>query len=178
MGRCHPPPSDIDVLLQRRVVEILDGWRVLLGAEAEAAPAESKSRGGMLTRRTGAQGATSATFRGGMRSSTLGEQIVEAAHATEQRLRSMRSAAARDVERLSAALSAEATPAANERPTDKQIGIEDSNLLLSFQPQTYAEQVRYLELVAQEFGNWKSRRRSRGDLGPTPTLPEATSTGA
>lgn len=142
-------PSDSDVLLQRRVVEILDGWRVLLGAEVE--PAESESRGAMLTYLTGAGGTSSATFRGSVRSSTLGEQIVEAAHATQRRLRSMRAAAARDADRLSAALSAKATPALNENLADKRKSIADQNALLSFQPRTYAEQVRYLELVARAF---------------------------
>ena len=145
-------PSEIDVLLQRRVVEILDGWRVLLGAQ----PTESHSRGAMLSRLTGAgaQGTLLATFRGsgGVRGSTLGEQIVQDAHATEQRLRSMRAAGATDADRLVAALSAESTPTSSRRLTGRQQGIADLNTLLSFQPQTYAEQVRYLEFVAHAFG--------------------------
>jgi hypothetical protein len=149
-------PSDIDLLLQRRVVEILDGWRVLLGSD----PAES--RGAILTRLTGAQLATSATFRGSMRSSTLGEQIVEAAHATAQRLQSMQAAAAKDSDRLVAALSAEAAPTSNGNLADKQESIADSDTLLSFQPQTYMEQVRYLEFVARAFGDRWPRNQKYG----------------
>lgn len=124
-----------------------------------------------MTRLTGAQGTPSATFQGGMRSSTLGEQIVEAAHATEQRLRTMRSAAARDADRLVTALSADATPAFNGSLADKQEGIAYSNPLLSFQPQTYAEQVRYLELVARAFDAQRLRGfrpRASGALGSRP----------
>lgn len=157
-------PSDSDVLLQRRVVEILDGWRVLLGAEI--APAESTSRGTMLTRLTGAgaQERPSATFRGSARGATLGEQIVEAAHATEQRLRFMRVAAETDADRLVATLSTEAAYASNRALADKQQGIADSNSnsLLSFQPQTYLEQVRYLEFVAYAFKErWPRNQKYR-----------------
>ena len=165
--------SDIDVLLQRRVVEILDGWRVLLGAERT----ESTSRGAILTRLTGVQRAPSATFRGGVGSSTLGEQIVEAAHASQQRIRSMRSAAARDADRLVTALSADATPAFNGSLTDKQEGIAYSIPLLSFQPQTYAEQVRYLELVAREFSSQQSHRRRLDISGATRTRQSTTPSG-
>jgi uncharacterized protein DUF6545 len=160
-------PSDIDVLLQRRVVEILDGWRVLLGAE----PAESKSRGAILPRLTGAQRTTSATFSGSMRGSTLGEQIVEAAHATEQRLRSMRAAAETDADRLLAALFAEAAPASNGNLTGRQKGIADSKALLSFQPQTYLEQVRYLEFVARAFDDRKPLRHRHKITGSWPMRP-------
>lgn len=157
-------PSESDVLLQRRMVEILDGWRVLLGAE----PTESHSRGAMLSRLTGAgaQGTLSATFRGSVRGSTLGEQIVEAAHATEQRLRAMRAAAARDADRLSAALSAEASPtaapASSGRLAVRRQDSADANTLLSFQPQTYAEQVRYLEFVAHAFGRGGPSNQEHG----------------
>lgn len=159
IGDVFRHPSDIDVLLQRRVVELLDGWRVLLGEE----PAES--RGAIMTRVTGAQRAPSTIFRASIRGSTLGEQIVEAAHATEQRLRSMQAAAAKDADRLLAALSAGAAPASNGSMTDRQEGIADSSTLLSFQPQTYMEQIRYLEFVAHAFGDRWPRKQKYGFFG-------------
>lgn len=166
-------PSDFDVLLQRRVVEILDGWRVLLGAE----PTESKSRGAILTRLTGAPQVPSATFRGSVGSSTLGEQIVEAAHASQQRIRSMRAAAARDADRLVAALYAEGTPPSNGNTAGKHESISNPNTVLSFQPQTYAEQVRYLELVAHAFDDrWPSNLKY-GIFGTRHRGPRASPSG-
>lgn len=173
-------PADIDLLLQRRVVEILDGWRVLLGKQ----PAEPVETGeAILARLSGSrpgeqQGAS--TMHGGVkRSSTLGEHIVDTAHATECRLQSMRASAAKDAIRLLAATSTGTAHATGGASRDLRLpGNAGPSTLLNFQPQTYMEQVRYLELVAREFGTRKSRRRSHDVLGAAPTRPGATPMGS
>lgn len=115
-------------------------------------------------------------MRGGTRrSSTLGEQIVEAAHATEERLQTMRAAAALDADRLIVALAAESASSSTGIQSDShRQGSPHVNTLLSFQPRTYSEQVRYLEMVAHEFDRWRSRRRSNGVSGATPASQNAT----
>lgn len=166
-------PTDVDLLLQRRVVEILDGWRALLGGE----PAEPGEAAGAIAGHLPGSGArtVSSTMHEGMRrKSTLGEQIVEAAHATEERLHSMHAAATQDADRLLAALPAEARPASNGGLRGNREHVVNSSTLLSFQPRTYAEQVRYLELVAREFGGRKKSRRQPHDISGAIRRPRDT----
>lgn len=166
-------PTDVDLLVQRRVVEILDGWRALLGGD----PAEPGEAAGAPAGRLPGAGAhrVSSTMSEGMRRhSTLGEQIVGAAHATEERLHSMYAAATQDADRLLAALSAENRPGSYGGLRGNREQAVHSSTLLSFQPRTYAEQARYLELVAGEFGARKKTRRRPRDISRALRRPRDT----
>jgi len=179
LGEILRHPADIDLLLQRRVVEILDGWRVLLG-EQPAAPVETAEAivARLSAPKPGEDQRLPTTRENFQRTSTLGEQIVETARATEHRLQSMRASAARDAVRLRAATARGIAHTASEASSDPHfLGNASSSALLSFQPQTYMEQVRYLELVAREFGDWKRGRHPRDIFGATPTHPGVTPTG-